>query len=84
MYEGTDVRGAVRGGFDDARRRQAMLQCGDVALEQPLLLQRFAQVGILAGLAAVLARVAQPRGDLRTPSARDAPARLAGVDDPHG
>ena len=29
--------------------------------------QRFAQVGILAGLAAILARDAQPRGDLGTP-----------------
>ena len=61
-----------------SRRRAGDALFGDVALEQPLPTLR--SVGILAGLAAILAR-AQPRGDLGTPSVMICSSSACSVDD---
>ena len=91
----TYVGCAVSGALDDPREREPALQVGDTALEERLLVQGLCELEVLAGLAAVLARVAQPAGDLGTPDldelvelglqalaplARDRTTELAGSD----
>jgi hypothetical protein len=60
----SDTGHPVGGRFGDACERECRLQLVDATLERRLLVERWSDVEVLAGLAAVLPGLAQPLGDL--------------------